>query len=429
MSDPAVRIRGLARRFGDVIAVDSVDLEVRPGEMLTVLGPSGCGKTTVLRLVAGLDTPDGGTIDIGGRRVAGGGAMVPPERRRVGMVFQDVALFPHLSVRDNIGYGLRGDPDREVRINELLELIDLPDAARRMPHQLSGGMQQRVAVARALAPRPDVVLLDEPFSSLDAALRTQLRADVREILRAAGTAAVFVTHDQDEALTLGDRMAVMVRGRVEQIDVPEVVYGEPATPFVATFVGTTNLVHGEAGGGQAVTRFGPVRLIGQGSGGNRGRGLVVLRPEHLEVTEAPDGPAGGSSWRVLRRRFSGTEILYEIAAADGERLWVEAGHAVRRLRLGDAVDVRLRAVETVFFVATHGHHGATVSVAGPDVAATLPSTPDAFLGSPSGRLGQGSPELPDTLDRLEVERVAEDDHDLADADVAVAPEVRGDLRD
>jgi iron(III) transport system ATP-binding protein len=253
MSDTAVRIKGLARRFGDVIAVDSVDLEVRAGEMLTVLGPSGCGKTTVLRLVAGLDTPDGGTIDIGGRRVAGGGAMVPPERRRVGMVFQDVALFPHLSVRDNIGYGLRGDPDREVRINELLELIDLPDAARRMPHQLSGGMQQRVAVARALAPRPDVVLLDEPFSSLDAALRTQLRGDVREILRAAGTAAVFVTHDQDEALTLGDRMAVMVRGRIEQIDVPEVVYGEPATPFVATFVGTTNLVHGDAAEGQCAS--------------------------------------------------------------------------------------------------------------------------------------------------------------------------------
>ena len=213
----AVRVRGLRRAFGDVVAVDDVDLDVRPGEMLTVLGPSGCGKTTVLRLIAGLDRPDAGTIEIGGRRVAGPGASIPPERRRVGMVFQDVALFPHLSVRDNIGYGLRRDPDRAVRIGELLELIDLPDAGDRMPHQLSGGMQQRVAVARALAPRPDVVLLDEPFSSLDAALRTQLRGDVREILRAAGTAAVFVTHDQDEALTLGDRMAVMVRGHVEQV--------------------------------------------------------------------------------------------------------------------------------------------------------------------------------------------------------------------
>ncbi len=399
MTGPAVRVRGLGRRFGDVVAVDSVDLEVHQGEMLTVLGPSGCGKTTVLRLIAGLDTPDAGTIEIGGRRVAGGGVAIPPERRRVGMVFQDVALFPHLSVHDNIGYGLRGDPDREVRIRELLELIDLPDAGRRLPHQLSGGMQQRVAVARALAPRPDVVLLDEPFSSLDAALRTQLRGDVREILRNAGTSAVFVTHDQDEALTLGDRMAVMVRGRVEQVDAPEVVYGEPATPFVATFVGTTNLVHGEARAGFAVTRFGAVGLVGQGSGGLAGRGLVVLRPEHLEVQEAPDGPASGTAWRVLRRRFAGTEILYEVAAQDGERLWVEAGHAVRRLRLGDAVDLRLREIETVFFPA-----------------------------GPSGESRQRGSDLADAIDRLAVERVPEHDDDLADADFPVPPKVGGDLR-
>jgi len=346
----AVQARGLQRRFGDVVAVDGVDLDVLPGEMMTVLGPSGCGKTTVLRLIAGLDTPDLGTIDIGGRRVSGTGASVPPERRRVGMVFQDVALFPHLSVRDNIGYGLRGDPDRAVRIRELLELIDLPDAGERMPYQLSGGMQQRVAVARALAPRPDVVLLDEPFSSLDAALRTQLRGDVREILRAAGTASVFVTHDQDEALTLGDRMAVMVRGRIEQVAPPEVVYGEPATPFVATFVGTANLVHAEIRDGVIITRFGAVRLVPRGSTGPVfGRGLVVLRPEHLDVLEAPDGPSDAGAWRVLRRRFTGTEILYEVAAPDGQRLWVEAGHAVRRLRLGDAVNLRLRDVETVMF--------------------------------------------------------------------------------
>jgi len=211
-------------------------------------------------------------------------------------------------------------------------------------------MQQRVAVARALAPRPDVVLLDEPFSSLDAALRTQLRGDVREILRAAGTAAVFVTHDQDEALTLGDRMAVMVRGRIEQVAPPEVVYGEPATPFVATFVGTANLVHAELRDGVIMTRFGAVRLVRHGSTGPPfGRGLVVLRPEHLDVLEAPDGPADAGAWRVLRRRFTGTEILYEVAASDGQRLWVEAGHAVRRLRLGDAVHLRLRDVETVMF--------------------------------------------------------------------------------
>ncbi len=364
----AVQARGLRRRFGEVVAVDGVDLDVLPGEMLTVLGPSGCGKTTVLRLIAGLDTPDEGAIDIGGRRVSGVGASVPPERRRVGMVFQDVALFPHLSVRDNVGYGLRRDPDRDVRVRELLELIDLPEAGHRMPHELSGGMQQRVAVARALAPRPEVVLLDEPFSSLDAALRTQLRGDVREILRAAGAAAVFVTHDQDEALTLGDRMAVMVRGRIEQVAPPETVYAEPATPFVATFVGTANLVHGEYRDGLAVTRFGVVRLVARSAIGS-GRGLVVLRPEHIEVLEAPDGPADASSWRILRRRFTGSEILYEIAAPDGERLWVEAGHAVRRLRVGDAVNLRLRDFETVVFPVS-GHptgHDAERDVATPAV--------------------------------------------------------------
>jgi iron(III) transport system ATP-binding protein len=355
LAAPAVRIEGLRRTFDDVVAVDGVDLEVRPGEVMTVLGPSGCGKTTVLRCLAGLEVPDAGTIDIGGRRVAGPGAGVPPERRRVGMVFQDVALFPHLSVADNIGYGLRRDPDRAVRVRELLELIDLADAADRMPHHLSGGMQQRVAVARALAPRPDVVLLDEPFSSLDAALRTQLRGDVREILRSAGTAAVFVTHDQDEALTLGDRMAVMVRGRVEQVDAPEVIYGEPATPFVATFVGTANLVHAEIHGGHATTRLGPVRLIRGGQDDGR-HGLAVIRPEHVDVIEAPDGPADGGAWRVARRRFAGTEILYEVVAPDDTRLWVEAGQAVRRLRVGDAVTLRLHDIETVVFPA-----GAAVS--------------------------------------------------------------------
>ena len=262
--------------------------------MLTVLGPSGCGKTTVLRLIAGLDTPDSGPS-----RSAGGGwpvpgPPIPPERRRVGMVFQDVALFPHLSVRDNIGYGLRKDPDRAVRISELLELIDLPDAGGRMPHHLSGGMQQRVAVARALAPRPDVVLLDEPFSSLDAALRTQLRGDVREILRTAGTASVFVTHDQDEALTLGDRMAVMVRGHVEQVGPPEVVYGEPATPFVATFVGTANLVHGRIARAWRSPAWGPCAS----SAGTAPRAAPAVSSSCVRST---------STWRRLRmdRRMPG----------------------------------------------------------------------------------------------------------------------------
>ncbi|CAA9544197.1 MAG: Putrescine transport ATP-binding protein PotA [uncultured Thermoleophilia bacterium] len=350
---PALRIAGLRRSYGRVVAVDGIDLELRPGEMLTLLGPSGCGKTTVLRLVAGLEPPDAGTIEIAGRRVAGPGGSVPPERRNVGMVFQDYALFPHLSVADNIGYGIRRDPDRAVRVAELLELVSLPDAGERMPHELSGGMQQRVAIARALAPRPDVILLDEPFSNLDAALRTQLRGDLREILRAAGASAVLVTHDQEEALTLGDRMAVMVRGRIEQCAPPEIVYGEPATPFVATFVGTANLVHADCRLGVGMTRLGPIRLVGPAAR-PQGGALAVIRPEHVELEEAADGPAEVDAWRVVRRRFTGSEILLEVAAPDGLRLWCAAGPHVRRLRIGDSVRVRLREVETVAFTPSRG---------------------------------------------------------------------------
>ena len=355
---PALRVAGLRRSYGPVIAVDGVDLELRSGEMLTVLGPSGCGKTTLLRLVAGLEAPDAGTIEIAGRRVAGPGGMVPPERRRIGMVFQDYALFPHLTVADNVAYGIRRDPDRALRVAELLELVSLPNAGERMPHELSGGMQQRVAIARALAPRPDVVLLDEPFSNLDAALRTQVRGDLREILRGAGASAVLVTHDQDEALTLGDRMAIMVRGRIEQVGAPEAVYGEPSSPFVATFVGTSNLVHAECAGGYAETRLGRLRLVG-GSARMDGRALAVVRPEHIELEEAADGPAEAGAWRVVRRRFAGSEILLEVESGDGLRLWCEAGPAVRRLRIGDTVRLRLRDVETVAFRPTgHGPAGA-----------------------------------------------------------------------
>ena len=348
----ALSVNGLRRSYGQIAALDGLDLEVRSGEMLTLLGPSGCGKTTLLRLVAGLEAPDAGTIDIAGRRVAGPGGSVPPQRRRIGMVFQDLALFPHLSVADNVAYGIRRDPDRAVRVSELLDLVNLPGSGDRMPHELSGGMQQRVAIARALAPRPDVVLLDEPFSSLDAALRTQVRADLREILRAAGATAVLVTHDQDEALTLGDRMAVMVAGRIEQCDVPEVVYGEPASPFVATFVGTANLVAATCQAGVGLTRFGPVRLTNRPA--PEGLGIVVVRPEHLELEEAPDGDARGDAWRIVRRRFAGSEILLEVEARDGLRVWTEAGPRVRRLRLGDRVTVRLRHVDTVAFAAGPG---------------------------------------------------------------------------
>jgi iron(III) transport system ATP-binding protein len=349
MSDPAVRLNGVRKRFGDLVALDDVSLELEEGTVLALLGPSGCGKTTALRLISGFERPDTGTIEVNGRRVASPTSMVPPERRRVGLVFQDLALFPHLSVRQNVAYGIRRDPDHGVRTDELLEMVGLSGDGRRMPHELSGGMQQRVAVARALAPRPDVLLLDEPFSSLDQAMRTQLRADVRQILREARQSAIFVTHDQGEALTVADKVAVMARGKVLQVAAPEIIYAEPATPYVATFVGVSNLVSATVEAGVASTRFGPVRLIGDSRQQAQGHALCLLRPEHFGVAESPDGPASPDGWNVIDRRFSGSEILLELRSDDGEQLWVEAGSRVRHLGLGDRVSVSLREVETVAF--------------------------------------------------------------------------------
>jgi iron(III) transport system ATP-binding protein len=368
MSGWAVRLSGVSKSFGAVNALDAVSLELGSGTMLGLLGPSGCGKTTALRLIAGFERPDAGTIEVSGRRVASATSMVPPERRRVGLVFQDLALFPHLSVRQNVAYGIRRDPDHGLRTDELLEMVGLGADGERMPHELSGGMQQRVALARALAPRPDVLLLDEPFSSLDQAMRTQLRAEVRQILREARQSAIFVTHDQGEALTMADRVAVMTRGKILQIAAPEIIYAEPTTPYVATFVGVSNLVPAEVRDRVARTRFGPVQLIRNGAPGPEGHALCLLRPEHFTIQEAPDGPASGDGWEVIDRRFSGSEILLELRAADGERLWVEAGSRVRHLGLGDHVVVTLREVETVAF----GRRGP--GTAGLDTGSTVASS-------------------------------------------------------
>ena len=244
-SPPAVELDGVTKRYGDTTAVDDVSLSVRDGEFFTLVGPSGCGKTTTLRLIAGFEEPTSGTVRFAGSSVAG----VPPEARDVGVVFQNYALFPHMTVGENVGYGLNfadppGGVSRDERVAELLALVDLPDAADRDPERLSGGQRQRVAMARALAPGPDILLLDEPMSALDAQLRERLRVQVRQIQSKLGITTVYVTHDQEEALAISDRVAVMRDGTPEQVAPPRTVYRKPSSRFVAEFVGDNNVFAG-----------------------------------------------------------------------------------------------------------------------------------------------------------------------------------------
>jgi iron(III) transport system ATP-binding protein len=313
-----------------VTAVDALDLDVVPGELLALLGPSGCGKTTALRLVAGFERPDAGRIELAGVEVAGT-RFVPPERRRVGVVFQDFALFPHLTVAANLGYGIPRDRDRRrARVAEMLALIGLDDAADRYPHELSGGQQQRVALGRALAPEPALVLLDEPFSNLDAALRVRVRAEVRSILVAAGATAVFVTHDQEEALSLADRIAVMRDGRLLQVDTPGDLYARPVDPFVAAFVGDADVLTGTFDGDVIATALG--ELV-PAPGARPGPVAVVLRPEQVRVWL--DGAGMGA---VARVEYFGHDQLVEVDLPGGQRVRSRLG-STRVLVPGDRVSL------------------------------------------------------------------------------------------
>jgi iron(III) transport system ATP-binding protein len=325
-----VELRGLTKDFDAVRAVDQVDLDVGEGEVLALLGPSGCGKTTTLRLVAGFERPDGGRIVLDGEQVAAPDRVVPPERRRVGVVFQDYALFPHLTVAQNVGYGVRDRARRDARVSEMLDLVGLAAEVSRLPHELSGGQQQRVAMARALAPEPALVLLDEPFSNLDAALRVRMRSEVRAILRDARATAVFVTHDQEEALSLADRIAVMRAGRVLQVDEPAALYAHPADRFVATFVGDADLVRGDADGGAVVTAVGRLSTIGDGLSGEV---EVALRPERVSLR------LDGSGQGVVRAiTYFGHDQLVEVRLEDGARVRSRMG-PVRAFEPGDRVSV------------------------------------------------------------------------------------------
>lgn len=318
---PALHGEGLTKRFGDVTVVHGLDLDVARGEICALLGPSGCGKTTTLRLVAGFEPLDRGTIAIGGRVVAtaedGLSWAMPPEQRRVGMVFQDYALFPHLSVQENIGFGL--DRRRQDAVHDALALVGLDGLGSRMPAQLSGGQQQRVALARALAPRPDIILLDEPFSNLDANLRGQVRMEVRGIIREAGATAVLVTHDQDEAFGLADRVAIMLAGRVAQCGVPEEVYLRPRTREVADFLGEAQYLPGVATGASVRCVLGEAPLFAPRVGPVE----VVVRPEAVRLSAGDDGV--GAAGTIGARHYLGHSFLLSVVLDAGPVLTVRTG--------------------------------------------------------------------------------------------------------
>ncbi|MCY3802541.1 MAG: ABC transporter ATP-binding protein [Chloroflexi bacterium] len=338
MSRSVVECVDINKRFGPHPAVDGVSLSAGRGELMTLLGPSGCGKTTTLRLIAGFESPDSGTIAIGGTTVAGPGVSVPPERRRVGIVFQDYSLFPHLDVRANVAYAKKRARRNERSTDELLEMVGLTGMADRMPYELSGGEQQRAALARSLAAEPDVVLLDEPFSNLDASLRARLRMDVREVLRAAGATAIFVTHDIEEALSISDRVAIMFEGRLVQTAEPEELYSRPASKRIARSLGDANFIRGDGLGERVATEIGTLQVAQPVNGPVE----VMLRPEWLSVTEDSGGAA-----RVVDREFYGHDQIVKVRLESGIELRVRAWSPLN-LTQGQRVAVQARESAITF---------------------------------------------------------------------------------
>ncbi|MFD8376515.1 ABC transporter ATP-binding protein [Streptomyces sp. NPDC059688] len=329
-----VEFRGLRREFGATVALDGLDLTVRPGEFLALLGPSGCGKTTALRMLAGFEHPDSGAVLVDGEDVT----RVPAHRRDAGMVFQSYSLFPHLDAVDNVAFGLRmrkvRTAERRARAAELLELVGLGDKGARYPHQLSGGQQQRIALARALALRPRVLLLDEPLSALDAKVRLTLREEIRRLQQELGITTLFVTHDQEEALSVADRVAVMRAGRLEQCAGPAELYGRPATAFVAEFVGTMSRLPGEL-------RDGTVEVLGQRlpAEGEVPDGAVdvLVRPEAVRLHTDERGGA-----RVVATAFLGAVVRVTVRLADGTEAKADLpAHEAAGLGAGTAVTVSL----------------------------------------------------------------------------------------
>jgi iron(III) transport system ATP-binding protein len=339
---PALVVSDLCKTFAGYPVVCELSFEARQGEFVALLGPSGCGKTTTLRMIAGLEHQDQGMIDIAGTTVASDRVSVPAERRRVGMVFQDYALFPHISVEKNVGYGLGRGAASSERIDEVLELVGLGEMRRRAPSELSGGQQQRVALARALAPAPDIVMLDEPFSNLDQRLRVSVRREVRAILAQAGTTAVLVTHDQEEALSLADRIVVMNGGRAEQVGTPEELYHRPATRFVAEFIGDAQFLRSTARDRRADTPIGELPLVNEAHGPVD----VLVRPEHVRLERAR-GSGSSRHGRVLTREYFGHDQLLTVGLDQGETVVARLG-AYSGIRPGDEVWLSVRGAMVAF---------------------------------------------------------------------------------
>ena len=325
-----IRLDGVTKRFGATTAVDKASLCVERGQVVALLGPSGCGKTTLLRLIAGFEQPDGGRVEVASRQVAGGGTWVPPEQRRVGMVFQDYALFPHLTVAENVGFGLPRRA-RAGRVAELLAVVGLGDLGRRYPHELSGGQQQRVALARALAPAPELVLLDEPWSNVDPFLRESLRAEVTDIIRPLGVTVLLVTHDREEAFSVADRIALMRDGAIVQEGSSEELYFAPASRWAAEFVGAANVLTGQVVNGRVETSVGAFPANGASG---LAAAQVLVRPELLELEPDPAGAA-----EVVAREFRGHDVFYRVLL-DGVEL-VSHRPSTEVVPLGSRVSIRL----------------------------------------------------------------------------------------
>lgn len=355
MEKPVIlRLKSVCKQFesNSTPAVDRVSFSLQEGDLLGLLGPSGCGKTTLLRILAGFDRPSSGVVELAGQIVAGNGYWLPPEQRNTGMVFQDYALFPHLTIAENIGFGLKnknnGLTRRQIkeRISEVLVLVGLNGLEKRYPHELSGGQQQRVALARAIAPQPALILLDEPLSNLDVQVRQRLRHEIRNILKASGTSAIFVTHDREEALAISDKIAVMRDGQLEQIGTPEEIYAAPASRFVAEFVTQANFLPAQRRGKIWKTEIGEFEIINSEIINSLERADLMIREE--EIALKPDENADTI---VRERQFLGREYRYCLQTPSGQRIHARTNTRVN-LTEGTRVKLSVASIEPQIFPPT-----------------------------------------------------------------------------